>query len=815
MGAHDDAAIKLPLLARTVKLDPLPGHDPTRRFAVVPDAISQPDVGAGYLVEMLDRRHVRILAWLREGGRAYACDRPLDREPDRTPEVRLVYFLDDPERGRVELALPGSQMRIVADIASHKSGYRFGDAVCDLGSYAGRTLDVDIMLAASFVAFALPKNADSPANSPSPDGKAAPGARDPRETLAELTSHVFPDALDTLAWRVENEEAMGPASGFERYAAHILAEAGAARVRAIAAGCPVDVIRLNSTNLFWARFSDKGLDPKDRATLLSVEAALNRLVFVAERLGDGGASADESACAQTDAAALRSVAAQAKALVTTEPQPNPLRRLRGAEGTPGGAWDVRTRLASALEQLALPFRLEYRYDCDVSRGVVLVTAPMPPAEAFSASIWDGSGWRDAADTRAADAASYAVRLATLLATCAFGASVGVVRAVVTLQAAAGAQSESAGGAPTLLSLAFDRIPFVMGSLSRVDHLADPALNAEGLLNMLAPADRAAAFDERGGLLPVEPLDAGMAERHPDLWQDTRPLPESLRAPLRADYAWELDVFHDDGPVPVECVREVMEEDGSSPLLATMRLEELATHCDADPLEGRTPLYCGNALCRLLVNLAEGDGTTRYQKAHDASYEVRTELAGLYGSINDPDRALAANLECVSLAPTTVPAYARAAACCADAERFREAAELLEKALRFTASSDEATYLYYRLAFALWMDGQRELGLACYVLALPDSRMGEQAKTEMRSLMEEMGVREAPDRAQASATLRAAGIPVAPSDELLDLAARVAVGLVDADIDEAAWPAVQLLGSLTHDDALLAVSSSLRKLGQQG
>ncbi len=810
MGAHDDAAIKLPLLARTVKLDPLPGHDPARRFAVVTDAISQPDVGAGYLVEMLDRRHVRILAWLREGGRVYACDRPLDHEPDRTPDVRLARFADDPERGRVELALPGSQMRIVADIASCKGGYRFGDAACDLGPYANRTLDVSTMMAASFVAFALPKSDDSSANDAAPGGKAAPGARDPRETLADLTSHVLPDALDTLAWRVENEEAMGPASGFERYAARILGEAGAARVRAIAAGRPIDVIRLNSTNLFWLRFSSNDLGPEDRATLLSVEAAFNRLVFVAERLGDGGATADEGTCAQADAAALRSVAAKAKALVNADPQPNPLRCVRGAEGAPGGAWDVRTRLASALERLALPFRLEYRYDCDVSRGAVSITASVPPEEAFSTSVWDGSGWHDAGDARAADAASYAVRLATLLAACAFGASVAVVRAVVNLRAAADAQDGSADDAPTLLSLAFDRIPFVMGSLGRIDRLADPALNGEGLLGELAPADRAVSFDARGGLLPVEPLDAGMAGRHPALWQDTRPLPENLRAPLRADYAWELDVFHDDGPVPVGCVREVMEEDGATPLLATMRLEELATRCDAEPLEGRTALYCGNALCRLLVSLADGDGSTRYQKAPDASYEVRMELAGLYGSINDPGRALAANLECVSLAPTTVPAYARAATCYADAERYREAADLLEKALRFTASSDEATYLYYRLAFALWMDGQRELGLACYVLALPDSRMGEQAKVEMRSLMEEMGVREAPDRAQASATLRAAGIPVAPSDELLDLAARMAVGLVDAGIDEAAWPAVQLLGSLTHDDALIAVSTSLRK-----
>ena len=46
------------------------------------------------------------------------------------------------------------------------------------------------------------------------------------------------------------------------------------------------------------------------------------------------------------------------------------------------------------------------------------------------------------------------------------------------------------------------------------------------------------------------------------------------------------------------------------------------------------------------------------------------------------------------------------------------------------------------------------------------------------------MREAPDRMQASTTLRAAGIPVAPTDELLNLLARVAVGLVDADEDRA-------------------------------
>ena len=87
-------------------------------------------------------------------------------------------------------------------------------------------------------------------------------------------------------------------------------------MRAIAAEHNVTLVRLGSTSLFWLRFDDD-VSPEQRATLLAVEAALNRLWFVEWAAGaaDGGTGMlhafDERFCAQAAQGALREISRNA------------------------------------------------------------------------------------------------------------------------------------------------------------------------------------------------------------------------------------------------------------------------------------------------------------------------------------------------------------------------------------------------------------------------------------------------------------------------------------------------------------------------
>ena len=251
-------------------------------------------------------------------------------------------------------------------------------------------------------------------------------------------------------------------------------------------------------------------------------------------------------------------------------------------------------------------------------------------------------WEDVRALRGWAASAYAMRLAAVLAAAAFGAGIGMARAVVTVRP--GSLGGQAG-----MSLAFDRIPFLADVLPRIEAgaLADPvvACDPAAVLALLDPADRSTAFLENGFFATVQPLDAGLAERRP-LWMDGRPLPASLSATLRADRACELDVLHDEDADLTALVAEALEGAESSPLASIAVLEELSARVDerecgrglgaeaadgapaasaAPAGGGRMPLYCANPAARALVALADGDAGTRYRKASDAAFAAHSGL----------------------------------------------------------------------------------------------------------------------------------------------------------------------------------------------
>lgn len=824
---QDPAVIKLPLFSKTSKLAAIPGQSEGVTYGVVWDACRDPEHGFGYVAELLPGRRARLLAWLAAGGKVYSCDRPLTGLAGLRPSLELVQWQDRKGQGAIRVPDPngGGQPVIVGEYqTTWDQRYGFVNPTRDPGRFfLTRNWELRYFLAVSWLTFV---------HIPQTQGVAAgTGGGRIGEVILDLLDGPLPDALDALIWRGTTQQ--GQTSGFERFAAHQLVEAGAADVRAIAAEHNVTLVRLGSTSLFWLRFDDD-VSPEQRATLLAVEAALNRLWFVEWAAGaaDGGTGMlhafDERFCAQAAQGALREISRNAGAVAQRERADNPYRTIRGAEGARGGIWDVSTRFVDTCERLKLPFRLEYRFDTDLDGGVMAVRFTVPSANAFPASRMGERGWYDARAGRPACAAAYAIRLAGLMAQVAFASSVRVMAVDVT------AHEDGLAGRP-LLSLGFDRTPFLMEALPPLKdgRLDNPMFDDDPLavLNVLKPVRHAVRFAGDRGLCEITPLPvhASLAAKRQEVWRDRRPLPEPLRGLLRADTVAELDVMHDDAVVGDDEVRAILEENEESPLIASVQLEAVLSRIGEIGLDeqGRLPLYCAYPMARLIVSLDSGMGAgsvlpdaeplrsadTRYWKAPDAAYGAHLWLSRFARQEGDADRGLAEALQCLSLAPTTARAYIEVAVCHAEQEQYAQAAETLTQGLRVALLPGDFLYMYYRLAYALWRIGRMNEAVACYTMVLrePNTALAETARGELAELRQQIDDTRPPMAvAEAEQVLHAANIPVSPTEAALDAMAAAAVGLTDAGVPMAAHDAVWLMSRhMRNSDVYDSMAASLR------
>ena len=824
---RDPAVIKLPLFSKTSKLAAIPGQSEGVTYGVVWDACRDPEHGFGYVAELLPGRRARLLAWLAAGGKVYSCDRPLTGLAGLRPSLELAQWQDRKGQGAIRVPDPngGGQPVIVGEYqTTWDKRYGFVNPTRDPGRFfLARNWELRYFLAVSWLTFV---------HIPQTQGIAAgTGGGRIGEVILGLLDGPLPDALDALIWRGTTQQ--GQTSGFERFAARQLVEAGAADVRAIAAAHNVTLVRLGSTSLFWLRFDDD-VSPEQRATLLAVEAALNRLWFVEWAAGaaDGGTGMlhafDERFCAQAAQGALREISRNAGAVAQRGRADNPYRTIRGAEGARGGIWDVSTRFVDTCERLKLPFRLEYRFDTDLDAGVMAVRFTVPSANAFPASRMGERDWYDARAGRPACAATYAIRLAGLMAQVAFASSVRVMAVDVT------AHEDGLAGRP-LLSLGFDRTPFLMEALPPLKdgRLDNPMFDDDPLavLNVLKPVRHAVRFAGDRGLCEITPLPvhASLAAKRQEVWRDRRPLPEPLRGLLRADTVAELDVMHDDAVVGDDEVRAILEENEESPLIASVQLEAVLSRIGEIGLDeqGRLPLYCAYPMARLIVSLDSGMGAgsvlpdaeplrsadTRYWKAPDAAYGAHLWLSRFARQEGDADRGLAEALQCLSLAPTTARAYIEVAVCHAEQEQYAQAAETLTQGLRVALLPGDFLYMYYRLAYALWRIGRMNEAVACYTMVLrePNTALAETARGELAELRQQIDDTRPPMAvAEAEQVLHAANIPVSPTEAALDAMAAAAVGLTDAGVPMAAHDAVWLMSRhMRNSDVYDSMAASLR------
>ena len=434
--------IKLPLLCKAIHLAQLPGQDPDTRFAVIWGGIREPKEGMGYVVQLTGKRTGRVLGWLRDGGKAYACDNIVREVPADEPAVTLAVWEEDKRAGRVTVPTPSGGVRMVSELAIGLGNtYAFVRPLADLGMpYAQAKLNFREFLAVAFLAFSylpsLSPAEEGPDDAPQDAGAAdvpatgdkGPDVREddgPTGTMSDVLdlfrTFSYPDAVDALLLDVDEGRRV---SGFEAYAARILRAAGAAKLRGIAARHEISIVRLSTTRLFWTRFSAAALGPDELSVVLALETALNRLVLVQRvfrRAASGARVAEqaddlsrypETLCAYQDLRIMDGIGKMAPQLLDGENHDNVWQTVRSTTAKRGGEWDVRTRFAAACEALSLPARFAYRFCADAAAGALAVRVYVPDAAQMPQEEWsdEKAAWENRAAQAPAAARAYAVRI---------------------------------------------------------------------------------------------------------------------------------------------------------------------------------------------------------------------------------------------------------------------------------------------------------------------------------------------------------------------------------------------------------------------
>ena len=857
MDAENELDVKLPLMGKSITLDALPGQDPAERYGVIWDVCQQPGDGLGYIVRFQDARTCRILAWMGRGGVVSECDRPIAFVTPGIPVVAAYHNDDASETGVVRVRRHGSDelVRTVGfrdhfpgqmafePLGGKASGIATTSQLAQtLGPYAERRVGIRVFIAVSYLAFyLLPRIGSSP----------QPAKGDVSDVLRAFTSQPLADAIDSLIFRVLEAQEGGDAqaSGFERYAARMLQQAGSSELRSIMARHDVGIARLSTTRMFWIRFAND-ISADDRAVLVSIEGCLNRLAHIELALKASGAStalADcrESRCALADRHALTRVADHARACLEASEEENPYCHYLPAHPLRGGEWDIRTRFLRACEELRTPFRLEYRFDCYANGGMLSVRFGLPPQRAFPTSCWNDveSRWTSCADEVPALATCYALRVAALLAACGFGTSIGMRQVLVT------GCADSPTGTP-LLSLRFERMSYLnralyridLGTVSRIGGQRDcTAADVEVLLSLLAPLEARVSLDESGALLPVEPLALEFPEGRFPISGDERYLPSSVAHLVHADYVRDLDLEATTDLHELDEVQTAIDDAAESRLLAMARLEEVV---ERNPVEGladpddivaaaeaalrggpgipgydridedgdKRPVrlaYFPNLFSRCLVDIVARREDEEYDLVPAQAYLARSALSKLYLESGDAGAAIERARECALLAPTSAGLLLENAQLLLAAQDLEGALDLLRQALNVCVRQQMANIIYAHLAGAFWGLGMHAEALAAFTVA----RRFEQGQSgfdqAILQLVHQLGLSEMPSIDSAVATLRAQDIPLAPTEKARRTIMGIAVDFTDARMFELAWPLVGAIGIDIGNDVMAMMGEHLR------
>ena len=416
--------------------DPLAAREDgtPREFGWIADALPQPQGQGRYIVEFLDKAHVRILAYMDWFGHVYATREPITELGDLQPLLEFARFKqwdeDGVERGFAQVLLPDGDTRRVVTYQCAGGRYDLLGSWYDLGEHA-RDLTYCDALCRIYIAFVVRHDE---ADAPYP----ACGISFIDEAFLR-----FP-AGRALAWIVEQVEC---GYAHEHFRVPALAQMLAELIEHANESCAVypedENLRLVRTSkyadlYFVGAANDAPFWLKRYARIM--EASLNRVMLIRRTLGWKAWSASVAECVAADAAL-------GDAMVHAVAKPNAEGVVVGA--FPMGEWTLRSDIACDIERLAAPYRISVEFRVDAVHGVAAFAAHVPAPDEYDAISWDaGCAMLEVPDDAEMEtfAQEFAMRVGLACALIAFKASSAIER----VEFCAGYVQEARGDAADMM-----------------------------------------------------------------------------------------------------------------------------------------------------------------------------------------------------------------------------------------------------------------------------------------------------------------------------------------------------------------------------
>ena len=597
----------------------------------------------------------------------------------------------------------------------------------------------------------------------------------------------------------------GSGTAFARYARCMLECVDADALKRPSDEMQLSYAFIERTSSFFANYDSSELSAAEMRAARVLESVLNRLVNMAAHLNDehesGPHDLSMSFCAELDAAeyVVHPLSSAVACRTRFAHASNRWGECGEVACEPGGDWDVRTRLAMAIERMSFPVHLDYGFRYHVRDHCLYVRFAIPWSDEMRQFRVDSDTDSVRSVSRAIlenEADEFSRRMALAFVEACFAASPSIAKCYIE------------GVEPKTRSSAFV-VRVDRGSYER--DLSVLALNV-----LMEPLEGAPCLGVMGDYsVPVSDVPVDDMSLFVDPAHDMRALPHDLSELLLADRSCELEVL-EDGDDTYEkrllAARKRFELDpaGAIEILEDM-VDDLSAHVAMAELvaPGATrPQFFESYIARLVEPMLEERTDVRLTCVPDALFCSEVELTGAYMAAGDEDRALAEAQRLFDMASTSARAHSLLINVLMRLERYDEALQTIRHGLSLSWESSSISYYLYRGAYALWHTGDPEGARACYSLVSRGSEVGGVAQIELDVLCQEHHFEGRMPFAEALECARRHGMPTPPTVEMSKRIFALAIRLTDSGFYFLASVCTSYICKVLGWDEMMQVAESL-------
>lgn len=201
--------------------------------------------------------------------------------------------------------------------------------------------------------------------------------------------------------------------------------------------------------------------------------------------------------------------------------------------------------------------------------------------------------------------------------------------------------------------------------------------------------------------------------------------------------------------------------------------------------GHVPRYFNSYAERIVYNRMFAIRGEKMSLIPDSLFLGRLEMSDLIGQMLGSEAENAQLNRLVQYAPAYPLASLKQSAALARQGDWEGASAAALNALRISLEGDDAAYAYYRLAYAEWMLGKFQEGVACYLMsnAIHEGLIPSLSEelNELRSRCQSQGIEVPEEGPEVIAVLNNASIPVWPHIDVAGIVQEASVTCVDAGL----------------------------------